>query len=259
MAGRAQEELEAFIRPIGRAAVAFSGGVDSSVVAAAAVRTLGRRNCALVVGRSPSLAGRELRQARVLAREIGGKVLVVDCLELENPTYAKNPADRCYFCKDELFSRVRAAAGDMRILDGTNADDDPGARPGMRAVAEAGVVSPLAACGIGKAATRRLAREYGLPNWDKPAAPCLSSRFAPGTPITSERLGMVERAEDYLLALVGEGTPLRVRYNADDSATIVVPRAKMGRIVSGSPSIERRFLKIGFKRVGLALTDFRSC
>lgn len=183
-----------------RAAVAFSGGVDSSLVVALMVRTLGTDNVVAVLGVSPSLAETERHGAHALAGQIGIPVLEVETQEMAIPEYVANGADRCYFCKHELYSRsieqvVRDAGADV-FVNGDTADDVVRRdRPGKRAATELGVISPLARAGIGKKTVRELARALGVPVWDKPSSPCLASRIPRSVPVTITRLSEVERAE----------------------------------------------------------------
>lgn len=248
------------LRGLGRCVVAFSGGLDSTVLAKAARVALGDRAVA-VTGASASLAAAELDECRALARLIGISHEVIPTGELSNPEYQKNTADRCYHCKTELFSQVDKLAerfGGAAVLDGSNLDDRGEHRPGMQAARERKVLSPLAECGLSKAEIRQLAAFWELPTWDKPAMPCLSSRIAYGEQVTPERLSMVERAESFLrqrgLRL------LRVRYHRGDVARIEVPPAELGRLV-GEPlrgELVGAFKAMGFKFVALDLEGFRS-
>ncbi|WP_169791969.1 ATP-dependent sacrificial sulfur transferase LarE [Jiangella muralis] len=186
--------------PVRSAAVAFSGGVDSSVVTALAARHLGPDAVVAVLGVSASLAESERRQACETSAAIGVALVEVETHELDDARYVANSGDRCYFCKHELYIRAFAeavqATGSQVLLNGDTADDAlAGDRPGRRAAEELGVRSPLAAAGIGKHRVRSLARALGLPVWDKPAAPCLASRVAVNLPVTVDVLARVERAE----------------------------------------------------------------
>ncbi len=188
------------LRGYGSCAVAFSGGLDSTVLAKAAQLALGDRAVA-VTGRSASMAGGELDEAAELARQIGIRHEVVETGELSIPAYRANQADRCYHCKTELFAQVEEVAkrlGVAVVADGSNRDDLGDYRPGRKAAGEKNVKSPLAECGFSKAEIRQLAEAWGLPIWDKPATPCLSSRIAYGEEVTPERLAMIDRAERFL-------------------------------------------------------------
>lgn len=203
------ERLESRIRGLDSVLVAFSGGVDSSVVAAVAARALGERALA-VTAVSPALASGELEAAREVARAIGiaHETLATD--ELASEDYRRNDRRRCFHCKSELYERLTARAGARTVLSGANADDAGDWRPGLRAAAEHGVVHPLLEAGAGKAAVRALAAALRIPSADKPASPCLASRIPYGTPVAAETLARIDRAEAAVRALgVRE---LRVRH-----------------------------------------------
>ena len=206
-------------------AVAFSGGVDSSVTVALAARALGRDRVVAVLGVSPSLSALERRQAHATARSLGVDCREVSTYELDDPEYVANRGNRCYFCKHELYTRAFANGVDELgcdlFVNGDTADDRGIHRPGRRAAAELGVGSPLAEAGIGKDQVRAIARALGLEVWDKPSAPCLASRVPVNTPVTRERLAQVERAETGLRALGVRD--LRVRHLGDDA------RVELGR------------------------------
>ena len=248
------------LRGYGSCAVAFSGGLDSTVLAKAAQLALGDRAVA-VTGQSASLAVGELDQATELARQIGIRHEVVDTGELAIPAYQANASDRCYHCKTELFSRVEQLARRWNmavVADGTNRDDHEDHRPGLRAAQERKVRSPLAECGLTKPEIRQLAEFWGLPQWDKPATPCLSSRIAYGEQVTQERLAMIDRAERFLRERGFQ--PLRVRYHKGDVARIEVSAEQLARFADSSFRYEVvAYLKsVGFKYVSLDLEGFRS-
>ena len=205
--------LEQILAGLESAVVAFSGGVDSSLVLAVAVKVLGARVLA-VTATSETYPERELIEARSLAGQLGARHREVVSEELDIPEFKDNPRNRCYYCKKELFTKLREIAdqeGLAHVLDGTNLDDRSDHRPGRQAAEEIGVRSPLEEAGFTKADIRALSQHLGLPSWDKPAFACLSSRFPYGTAITPERVGQVGRAED---ALRGLGfRVLRVRYH----------------------------------------------
>lgn len=255
-----RDRLIALLGELGSCAVAFSGGLDSAVVAKAAVLALGRRAVA-VTGRSASLAASELDECRRLAAEIGIRHEVIDTEELANPDYQRNAPDRCYHCKNELFAKVEGLAerlGVAVVVDGSNRDDHGEHRPGLKAARDRRVRSPLAECGLSKREIRLLAADWGLSIWDKPATPCLSSRIAYGEPVTPERLTMIDQAERFLRERGFE--PLRVRYHRGDVARIEVAPQAVARLTAEplAREVVERLKAIGFKYVAVDLEGFRS-
>ena len=255
-----QEALLTAIRKLESCAVAFSGGVDSAVVAKAAALALGERAVA-VTGASASLASGEREAAEELAALIGIRHVVIGTDELASPDYARNAPDRCFHCKTELYSqleRLIPALGVAAIVNGANADDLGDYRPGMQAAANHRVFSPLADCGITKSEVRELAAGWRLPVWDKPATPCLSSRIAYGETVTPERLAMIDGAEQFLrsLGLVN----LRVRFHKGDLARIEVQVSELPRLCAGDvrQQIAAELRSLGFKFVTIDLEGFRS-
>jgi uncharacterized protein len=241
-------------------AVAFSGGLDSTVLAKAARLALGDRAVA-VTGVSQSLASGELEECRELARQIGIRHEVIHTEELANPEYQKNLSDRCYHCKTELFARVEQIAQrtDVAVVvDGSNRDDHGEHRPGLQAAKDSRVRSPLAECGFTKDEIRALALFWQLPTWDKPATPCLSSRIAYGEEVTPERLAKIDQAERFLRERGFQ--PLRVRYHRGDMARIEVPPDALPKFLD--PAFRREVVSklkaLGFKYVSLDLEGFRS-
>jgi pyridinium-3,5-biscarboxylic acid mononucleotide sulfurtransferase len=239
------------------ALVAFSGGVDSTFVLAVAREVLGDRAVALTA-HSPSVPQAERAEARSLAARLGARHLVVESRELDDPRYVANASDRCYFCKSELYRLCGEAAreqGLAAILDGFNADDRRDHRPGHRAAEERAVRSPLAEAGLTKADVRAWSEAYGLPTWDKPQMACLASRLPYGTPVTIERLGQVERAEERLHALGLR--QLRVRHHGD-IGRIEVAAEEMERAFARRAEVVAAVREAGFKVAVLDLEPFRS-
>jgi len=248
------------LRGYGRVAVAFSGGVDSAVVAQAAQVALGDQAIA-VTAVSESLAQGELEEAEALARRIGIRHRVIRTEEFADPNYLRNQTDRCYFCKTELYGRLSGLLGDLDadvIASGANLDDAGDHRPGMRAASEKGVRHPLQECSLTKADVRALAKAWDLPTWDKPATPCLSSRIAYGEEVTPERVRMIDQAEQWLRQ---QGLRLlRVRYHKGDLARIEVPLEELPRLAGPEvrAALVPAFRALGFKFVTLDLEGFRS-
>jgi uncharacterized protein len=255
-----RDRLLELLTSYGSCAVAFSGGLDSTVVAQAAQTALGDRAVA-VTGVSASLAGGELDECVALARQIGIRHEVLHTDELSIPGYQANNGNRCYFCKSELFLKVEQLAerlGVKVVCDGTNHDDGGDHRPGMKAGRERHVSSPLADCELTKAEIRQLAAAWGLPVWDKPATPCLSSRIAYGETVTPERLAMIGAAEAFLREHGFQ--PLRVRYHTGDVARIEVSSDALPRLLATDlrEEVVRRLKSLGFKFVSIDLEGFRS-
>jgi uncharacterized protein len=252
------QALRASIAAWPQVIVAYSGGVDSALVAAIAVEQLGDRAEA-ITGISPALAPHLRREAAAQARWLGLRHREIATAELADPAYASNPEDRCYACKRELHSLLRplaSAAGGAQLLDGVNHDDLGDHRPGIRAAREFGVRSPLAELAIDKAAVRQISRALGFPWWDKPAQPCLASRFPYGEPITAGRLQQVAAAEDWLRQ---QGWPeVRVR-SQGQTARLELPAAALHQALLSWSDPARRsavvemFLGLGFTAVALDL------
>jgi uncharacterized protein len=252
------DRLKDILSGLGSAVVAFSGGVDSTFLLAVAARVLGERVLA-VTALSETFPERELDGARALARQLGVRHYETVSEELDIPQFRHNPPDRCYYCKKELFGRLRSIAdeqGFSSLLDGTNLDDLGDHRPGRRAAAEVGVVSPLQSAGLTKEEIRILSRHLGLPTWDKPAFACLSSRFPYGTPITLERVRQVGQAEEHLRAIGFR--ILRVRYHGDVARLELGPEemgAATGRLKNEVVGIVKR---AGFIYVSIDLEGYRT-
>jgi pyridinium-3,5-biscarboxylic acid mononucleotide sulfurtransferase len=240
------------------AIVALSAGVDSSLVALLAHRALGQSAVA-VTGQSESLPPEELEVARETARSIGIRHIVVRTRELQNPDYYTNPQNRCFFCKETLYAELRNVADNLgfeAILDGTQVDDLGDDRPGLKAAREAGVVSPLLQASFTKAEVREAARFLGLPVWDKPAMPCLSSRVLHGEEITAEKLEMIGQAELYIKRLTGVRN-LRVRLSDALARIEVAPEErKMFFDQQAMDQIDQELRRLGFARVTLDMRGY---
>ncbi len=242
-------------------AVAFSGGVDSAVVAKAAVEALGRKAVA-VTAVSPSLASSELQIARSEAALIGIRHVEIHTDEFQRPEYRANAGNRCFFCKDTLYSLTQSKLDELGvrcIVNGSNTDDLGDHRPGMQAAADHHVRSPLIEAGLNKAQVRELARHWNLSVSEKPASPCLSSRIAYGVEVTEERVRRVELAEAYLKHLTGL-QEIRVRHEADEVARVEVPVQDLADVSDAAVSVAlvKEFKRLGFRRVTLDLDGFRS-
>jgi uncharacterized protein len=250
-------ELERIVAPYGSALVAFSGGVDSSLALAICARALPVDRVLAVTSNNETYLPSELDLAREFANSLGVEHLIVNTRELDNPDYASNPANRCYFCKSTLYSDLRRIAGERGyacVVDGANADDEGDYRPGRKAAKELRVISPLSAAGVGKAEVRELAKRLGLPSWDKPALACLSSRFPYGQEITAEKLAQVARAEEFLR---NEGfRQVRLRHHGEIARLEVGPE-EMERAFALREEIASELKEAGFLYVALDLSGYK--
>lgn len=254
-----RDDLIRRLTDYGRVAVAFSAGVDSTVVAKAAQVACGA-NAVAITASSPSLASGELEQAVELAKLIGIRHQIVNTAEFANDDYRRNAPNRCYFCKTTLYDvieKLRPTLNVDVVVNGANMDDCGDHRPGMVAAAEHDVRSPLIEAGLTKADVRELARMWDLPVADKPAMPCLSSRIAYGVEVTVERVRRVDAAERYLRNEFGL-RELRVRHEANELARIEVPSGNIDQLLQRRTELSDHFKSLGFRYVTIDLDGFRS-
>jgi uncharacterized protein len=258
------ERLVSLIQPMGRVIVAFSGGIDSTLVLKVSLDTLGPQNVLAATGISPSLPQRELQSVKDLAAALSAPLRLIQTGEMDSPNYTSNPANRCYFCKTELYSKLTVLAESMSgksaqptILNGLNLDDTGDHRPGISAAREWKIRSPLLEARLTKSDVRALANHLNLPNWEKPALACLSSRIPYGTPVTIQSLSQIERAEEFLR---DQGfTNIRVRHHST-LARIEVDAQDLPRLLEEPlrSNLLQHLKQLGYTYVTLDLQGFRS-
>lgn len=258
------EKLKNIMKNYKAVAVAFSGGVDSTLLLKVAVDTLGRENVIAITASSGSFPQREFNEAKDFCQELGVKQVVSHTSELEIPGFLDNPPDRCYLCKKEIFTGIikHASEEDFHlILEGSNMDDNDDYRPGMRAIKELGVKSPLQEAELFKSEIRALSKMLDLPTWEKPSFACLATRFVYGEPITSEKLAMVEKGEELLFDLGFKQVRVRIHESHHGNiARIEVFPEDIEKIATEKTRviIAEEFKKIGFAYTSLDLTGYRT-
>jgi len=255
---RKEVDLRGYIRGLGSVVVAYSGGVDSALVLKVATEELGGKALG-ALGVSPTLAPGEAEAARETAKLMGAEVAEVAPRESTDPAFSANPPDRCYYCKRALLAEIRGLArerGFSAVADGFNADDWADVRPGQQAAREAGVVSPLAEAGLGKAEVRALARALGVPVWDRPATPCLASRIPYGTPVTPEILARVAEAERAVRSVLPGLAQVRIRHFGA-RALVQVDPDRVADLLSRAAEVASALRGAGYEKIDIDPAGYR--
>ena len=252
------EHLKEIIRSLGKVLVAYSGGVDSTFLLKCCIDVLGKENVLAFIGMSPSYPAREVAEAKRHADQMGAEYVCVETTEMDNPEYVRNPRERCYHCKSNLFTMAEATAaarGIEHILEGSNLDDMDDFRPGRRACVERNIKSPILMAKLTKAEVREFSKMLGLPTHDKPSLACLASRIPYGTAISSPLLRKIELSEEYLKSLGVK--QVRVRYHGD-TARIEVAAEDFGTVIAEREKIVSRLKELGFTYVALDLGGYKT-
>ena len=254
------ERVKEIFQKLGGVVVAFSGGVDSTVLLKLALEALGKEKVLAVTAFSPTYPKKEVEEAKKMSELLGAEHLIIQTKELENPSFSQNPPDRCYHCKRELFAELKKI-GEERglpcVVDGSNADDLKDYRPGRKAAEEMGIRSPLAEAGLSKEEIRKIAKTYSLPNWNKPSFACLASRIPYGIAITQKRLKKIEKGEEFLVSLGlktvrlrDHGNIARLEIDPEDLKKIIQPEIR--------EAIVKKLKELGFLYISLDLEGYKS-
>lgn len=252
------ENVKDIIKGLGNVVVAFSGGVDSTLLLKTCIDVLGKKNVLAFIGQSPAFPSREIEEAKRLSCLFGAEYMIVETLEMENPDFVRNDKSRCYYCKDNLFRKAWEAAktkGFSHVIEGSNLDDTSDYRPGRKACVEQGIISPLLMAGLTKKEIREISKTLGLTTHDKPAFACLSSRIPYGTSINSDILKKIELSEEFIRSLGIH--QIRVRYHRS-IARIEVAKDEINIVVDNKEVIADALRNFGFLYITLDLEGYRT-